>query len=66
MIWAILLDYFVFQDILVANTIIGALIIVASGLYAFHRKVSKKLLDRGLKYILIYINAPSLAITCCR
>ena len=66
MIWAILLGYFVFQDIPASNTIIGALVIVASGLYAFHRKVSKKLLDRGLEYILIYINAPSLAITCGR
>lgn len=38
MIWAILLGYVIFNDIPAPNTIIGVLIIVASGLYAFHRK----------------------------
>jgi len=38
MIWAILLGYAIFNDIPATNTIIGVLIIVASGLYAFHRK----------------------------
>ena len=42
MIWAVLLGYFVFNDIPAQNTIIGALIIVASGLYAFHRKRLKE------------------------
>lgn len=38
MIWAIILGYVIFSDIPAPNTIIGALIIVASGIYAFHRK----------------------------
>ena len=38
MIWAILLGYVIFNDIPAPNTIIGVFIIVASGLYAFHRK----------------------------
>lgn len=38
MIWAILLGYVIFNDIPAPNTIIGVLIIVASGLYSFHRK----------------------------
>jgi drug/metabolite transporter (DMT)-like permease len=42
MIWAVLLGFFVFNDIPAQNTIIGALIIVASGLYAFHRKRLKE------------------------
>jgi len=42
MIWAVLLGYFVFNDIPAQNTIIGAVIIVASGLYAFHCKRLKE------------------------
>ena len=42
MIWAILLGYVIFSDIPAPNTLIGVVIIVASGLYAFHRKRIKE------------------------
>jgi S-adenosylmethionine uptake transporter len=42
MIWAILLGYVMFSDIPTPNTIFGVFIIVASGLYAFHRKRIKE------------------------
>lgn len=41
-IWATLLGYFMFSDIPTPNTIFGVFIIVASGLYAFHRKRIKE------------------------
>ena len=42
MIWATLLGYVMFSDIPTPNTIFGVFIIVASGLYAFHRKRIKE------------------------
>lgn len=42
MIWATLLGYVMFSDIPTLNTILGVFIIVASGLYAFHRKRIKE------------------------
>ena len=42
MIWATLLGYVMFSDIPTPNTILGVFIIVASGLYAFHRKRIKE------------------------
>jgi len=42
MIWATLLGYVMFSDIPTPNTIFGVFIIVASGLYAFHRKRIKQ------------------------
>jgi S-adenosylmethionine uptake transporter len=42
MIWATLLGYVMFSDIPTPNTILGVVIIVASGLYAFHRKRIKE------------------------
>ena len=42
MIWAILLGYVIFSDIPAPNTLIGVVIIIASGLYAFHRKRIKE------------------------
>jgi len=38
MIWAILLGYLVFNDLPAPHTLVGSAIIVASGIYAFHRK----------------------------
>jgi len=38
MIWAILLGYLVFNDLPATHTVVGSAIIVASGVYAFHRK----------------------------
>jgi len=42
MIWATLLGYVMFSDIPTPNTTFGVFIIVASGLYAFHRKRIKE------------------------
>jgi len=42
MIWAVILGYIVFNDVPAPNTVIGSSIIVASGIYAFHRKRVKE------------------------
>jgi drug/metabolite transporter (DMT)-like permease len=48
MVWMILLGYLVFDDLPDLWTVVGALIIVASGLYIVHRESRLRLKNRTL------------------